>query len=537
MPGCNETMTEQPQAPKAKRGPRAAASLLRLGVTYLGLIIVDAFALSLIYAFASDGIWELAITIGVITLMVNVINLRADLYALRWIAPALSLMILLVVFPIVYTVYVSFTNYGDGNLLTKTQVLKLLGPQTYLPEGGQVYRWNLYQNDNGDFALWLTDEDAGGAYYFATLHNFEPVTTVAAGADLPEAYKGYRQLSRGESLKAVSAAQAIAFGDEAARIGIAGRREAGEFAKRYEFLSEQDAVVDNESGALFRANYATGQFENDEGGTLFTGFISAIGLENYQSFIDRDDIRGPLARIFAWTIGFSLASVFTTFALGLFFALLLQNKRIPFKRAFRTLLIIPWPIPGLISVAIWRGMLNSNLGVVSNMLRSVGLEPPPFFIDAGWAKLAIILVNLWLGYPYFMLVCSGALAAIPSDMYEAAEVDGANWWQKFRDLTLPMLLVAVGPLLIASFTYNFNNFIIIEAFNQGGPPMVEAGTVPAGHTDILISYAFRLAFGGGRGSDFGLASAITIIIFLMVAGVTLAQYRLTKGWEETSENV
>ena len=522
---------------KAKRGPLSIGSVLRLGATYLGLMIVDAFALYLIYAFASDGVWELAITVGVITLMVNVINLRADLYALRWIAPALSLMILLVVFPIVYTVYVSFTNYGDGNLLTKTQVIKLLMQQTYLPEGGEVYAWNLFQNGAGDYALWLTDESAEGAYNFATLESFQPVTSVAPGANLPEVYQGYRQLSRAESLRAVGTAQALTFGNDEARIGIAGRREAGEFTQRYEFLTEQDAVLDHEMGSLFYANYAAGQFENDDGATLFTGFITTIGTKNYASFINRDDIRGPLARIFLWTIGFSLASVLSTFSLGLFFALILQNRRIPFKKAFRTLLIIPWPIPGLISVAIWRGMLNSNLGVISNLIRSIGLEPPPFFIDPGWAKLGIILVNLWLGYPYFMLVCSGALAAIPTDMYEAAEVDGANWWQKFRGLTLPLLLVAVGPLLIASFTYNFNNFIIIEAFNEGGPPMIEAGTLPAGHTDILISYAFRLAFAGGRGSDFGLASAITIVIFIMVAGVTLSQYRLTKGWEETSENV
>ncbi len=522
-------------------GPRrrslSGASLLRLGATYLGLIIVDALALYLIYAFASDGIWELAITIGLITLGVNIINLRADLYPLRWIAPALSLMTLLVVFPIVYTVYVSFTNFGDGNLLTKTQVLKLLDQQTYLPEGGKVYGWALYQDAGGQYALWLTDESAGDAYTFATLDSFEAVSSVAPGADLPSEYQGYRQLSRGESLQAVRAAQELTFGDSNTRIGIAGRRDAGEFAKRYEFRAEQDAVFDHKSGKLFPAKYNSGQFENEDGATLFTGFISTIGLENYEKFIARDDIRGPLARIFAWTVGFALASVISTFALGLFFALVLQNKRIPFKRAFRTLLIIPWPIPGLISVAIWRGMLNSNLGVISNIIRAFGLEPPPFFIDPGWAKLGIILVNLWLGYPYFMLVCSGALAAIPADMYEAAEVDGANWWQKFRGLTLPLLLVAVGPLLIASFTFNFNNFIIIEAYNEGGPPMVEAGTLPAGHTDILISYAFRLAFGGGRGADFGLASAITIIIFLMVAGVTLSQYRLTKGWEETSENV
>lgn len=99
-----------------------------------------------------------------------------------------------------------------------------------------------------------------------------------------------------------------------------------------------------------------------------------------------------------------------------------------------------------------------------------------------------------------------------------------------------MLLVAVGPLLIASFTYNFNNFDLIVIYDEGGPPMANAGVVPAGHTDIVISFAFRLAFGVGRGADFGPASAITIIILALVAGVTLLQFRLTKGWEETSQN-
>ena len=316
----------------------------------------------------------------------------------------------------------------------------------------------------------------------------------------------------------------------------------------YVYLAEEDAVLDKERNSLFYANYdvgrdesgaphKTGQFVNEAGESLRTGFIAGVGFQNYLRFLTSPAIGGPLVRIFAWTVGFALASVVSTFALGLLFALLLQNSRIPFRKVFRTLLIVPYAIPALISVAIWKGMLNPNLGVISNAIAAFGLEPPPFFIDPGWAKFGILLINLWLGYPYFMLVCSGALAAIPADMYEAAEVDGANWRQKFFGLTLPMLLVAVGPLLIASFTFNFNNFVIVEAYDEGGPPMVEAGTIPAGHTDILISWAFRLAFGGGRGADFGLASAITIVIFLLVAAVTLMQFRLTKGWEETSQNV
>jgi ABC-type sugar transport system permease subunit len=151
--------------------------------------------------------------------------------------------------------------------------------------------------------------------------------------------------------------------------------------------------------------------------------------------------------------------------------------------------------------------------------------------------VAILLVNLWLGYPYFMLVSSGALQSIPADIYEAAMIDGATGWERFRRITLPLLLVAVGPLLIASYIYNFNNFNLIYLFIAGGPPIVGA-TTQAGHTDILLSYVYKLAFeSGGRGVQYGLASAISIIVFAIVGTITLLQYRLTNMWEEVSENV
>lgn len=116
-------------------------------------------------------------------------------------------------------------------------------------------------------------------------------------------------------------------------------------------------------------------------------------------------------------------------------------------------------------------------------------------------------------------------------------IDGATGWARFRQITLPLLLVAVGPLLIASYVYNFNNFNLIYLFIQGGPPIVGAST-QAGHTDILLSYVYKLAFeSGGRGVQYGLASAISIIVFAIVGIITLLQYRLTNMWEEVSENV
>jgi ABC-type sugar transport system permease subunit len=199
-------------------------------------------------------------------------------------------------------------------------------------------------------------------------------------------------------------------------------------------------------------------------------------------------------------------------------------------------LIIPYTIPGFISILIWVGLFNPHLGVISLSLEEWFGWSPAWFSDPFWAKVGILIVNLWLGYPYMMLVSSGALQSIPHEILEAARVDGANSWQCFWKITMPLLLMSVGPLLISSFAMNFNNFTVIYLYNSGGPPIPGTST-PAGYTDILISYTYRLAFASGRGSDYGYASAITIIIFIVVAAITLFNFRFTRVWEEVSENV
>ena len=134
-------------------------SIIGLLLRYGALIIVDAFALFLIYRLAGDGVWEIVITIAVITVIVNIINLREDLYPLRWISPALALMGLMIIFPIIYTVYVALTNYGDGHLLTKQQVISVISQDQFLPEGGESYNWVPFQAEDETYALWLTDDD------------------------------------------------------------------------------------------------------------------------------------------------------------------------------------------------------------------------------------------------------------------------------------------------------------------------------------------------------------------------------------------
>ena len=161
---------------------------------------------------------------------------------------------------------------------------------------------------------------------------------------------------------------------------------------------------------------------------------------------------------------------------------------------------------------------------------------PPFFADPWWVKIGIILVSVWMSYPYHMLINSGALKAIPTDIYEAASIDGANAWQQFRAITLPLLLVGVGPLLLAGFTFAFNSIGVVYLFADGGPPMVGTST-PAGHSDILVSYVYRLAFTGGTGQQYGYAAAISIVIFSIVATITMLQWGRIRAWEEVGENV
>jgi len=160
----------------------------------------------------------------------------------------------------------------------------------------------------------------------------------------------------------------------------------------------------------------------------------------------------------------------------------------------------------------------------------------PWLQDPVWAKVALVILNLWLGFPYMMIVCLGALQSINQEMYEAALVDGASSWQQFRHITLPLLMVSVAPLLIASFSFNFNNFSVIYLLTRGRPPIVGAQT-PAGHTDILISYTYRLAFESGRGVDYGLASAVTLVIFLITGTLTFINFRFTGALEEVRKNV
>ena len=514
-------------------------SLSDIFLRLLALAFIDAFALWFIYQLIDDGVIYLAITIGIITLLLNVIFLWEDLYPLRWMSPGLALIILMVVYPVLFTVYSAFTNYSDGHILTKQQAIDRLQQDQYLPEGGAAYSWTAYRSEAGEYVLWLVSDDGqtwlvrhGEAIQKATPGENEIGPADEGG--IPQNIAGYERLDRINVVRRLTELDALEFGEEPQIIRIRSLDEAAELQSKYFYDAEQDAMVDRQTGTVYRP--VEGTFTSDEGEKLRPGYQVWTGLDNFRRLATSPALRGPFIRVFIWTFVFAFMSVFTTFVMGLFMALVFDAPEIPGKKLIRSLLIIPYAIPSTISILIWRGMLNEQLGVITKVMENVIGWSPAWFSHPTWAKVAIVLINLWLGYPYMMLICSGALQAIPTDMYEAGEVDGAGIWQRFRYLTLPLLLVAVGPLLVASFAFNFNNFNVIYLYNEGGPPI--AGSItPAGHTDILLSYTFRQAFASGRGADYGYGAAITIIIFTILSLITLFNFRYTRMLEEVSENV
>ncbi|HEY3476149.1 MAG TPA: ABC transporter permease subunit [Anaerolineales bacterium] len=507
---------------------------------FILIVLFDAGAIWFIQNAISRGFAQLAITLAVVTLMLNLIFLIPRAYPFRWMALGLSFLILFVIYPIIFTIYIAFTNYGDGHLLTKEQAIPLIEQATFLAEGGRAYSWTAFRDPEGDYALWLVNPE-GETFLAKPGEEIVPAAPGDPGigeADangIPTSIDGYQRLN---ALLAATDKELpnIKFGAEGSRtVQVSSPSTASELQPRFKYDPATDTVIDQSNGEVYYN--VDGTFSTRTGKTIRPGFRETVGLKNFRDFAISPALRGPLVRIVTWNFVFPTFSVLSTFALGLAIAIMFNDKDFPFKKLIRSLLLIPYTIPGLISIIIWRGMLNSEFGVVNRFLENFINNAPRWTTEPFWAQVAILLVNLWLGYPYFMLVSSGALQSIPADIYEAAMIDGATGWARFRRITLPLLLVAVGPLLIASYIYNFNNFNLIYLFIQGGPPIVGAST-QAGHTDILLSYVYKLAFeSGGRGVQYGLASAISIIVFAIVGTITLLQYRLTNMWEEVSENV
>lgn len=255
--------------------------------------------------------------------------------------------------------------------------------------------------------------------------------------------------------------------------------------------------------------------------------VDWVGFQTFTSLVQFKAWSKTFAGVFVWTVIWAIISTITTYFIGLFYALMLSHKKIKFKRFWRTLFILPWAVPAFISILIFRNMFNGEFGAINNIIRTIGLDAIPWLADPFWAKFALIIINVWFGFPYWMALMSGVLTNIDQEMYEAAEMDGASMWQRFQSITFPLIMFSTAPLLIMSFAHNFNNFNVIYLFTSGGP--ANPSYSYAGSSDILISWIYKLTL---EQNQFNMASVVSIFIFIVVAGFSIWNFRRTRAFKE-----
>lgn len=250
----------------------------------------------------------------------------------------------------------------------------------------------------------------------------------------------------------------------------------------------------------------------------------------FQTFIDLFQLKTwstTFYGVFTWTILWAILATATTFFVGLIFAVFINNKGIKLKRFWRSIFILPWAIPQFVSVLIFRNIFNGQFGPLNQYLEAIGLNAVPWLSDPFTAKVTLVFVNMWFGFPYWMILMSGVMTSIDKELYEASEVDGASAWQKFWKITFPIVMFSTAPLLIMSFASNFNNFNIIYLFTEGNP--VNTAYSYAGSTDILISWIYKLTL---EQNQFAMASVVSILIFFVIATLSIINFRKTRAFKE-----
>jgi ABC-type sugar transport system permease subunit len=516
--------------PPRARDPGTATGWITK-IVLLGL--VDALAVTgLLIAWEQEA-WGYVGVLAVTLVGLNVVYLPRRYVPMKFLLPGLFFLAAFGVYPVLYTAYASTTNYGTGFVLSKSQAIDQIQSQSMgRTEGATAYDATPLRGPDGTFAGYGLYDPETEELFLGTTEGLEPLdepaelqvltttgrTFVVRVGDL----KGVRPGDVGSLPGFPSDPESFVMPGETedAEIRISGG-QAFESRSTRVYDPDTDTITDTETGVVYTAQ--EGQFVSADGEGLLPGFTTSVGFDDYREVLTGTEFRGAFPRVLAWTVAFSLLSVVTTFALGLGLAMVFNDRRMRGRKLYRSLLIIPYAMPGFMMALVFRGLFNRTFGFNKWLGLDIGwLETPAL------AMFSLIVLNLWLGYPYMFLVSTGALQSIPTDLKEAAYVDGATAWTTFRKVTFPLLLTAVSPLLIASFAFNFNNFTIVYLLTNGGPR--ESGE-SAGATDLLITWTYRIALDGEPKRQ-GLAAAAIVLSFIIVAVLSAIGFKYTKTYEE-----
>jgi maltose/maltodextrin transport system permease protein len=468
----------------------------------------------------------------VVTCLGVFIYLNPSATTFRYLFPGFIGFGLFVLLPLVYTVYIGFTKYSSQNLLLFDRCVALFRNETYTLPNAVSYKYQLYAQDDGTYILYLEDEKDPARRFASDPFELvagpkakpepEPVklNPLAAGDHVQGKPMTIVQINRAKLLPPLRK-RAFVLPDDTL-IAMAGLTN---FTARERLWTQNpdNSLTNKTDGTVIRPDYKQGFFVNDKGERVGVGFRTFSGFENYSRIFTDPRIAAPFVRIFLWTVAFSAMSAFLTFATGMLLAVILEQKDLRFRKVYRTLFILPYAVPAVLSILILKGLFNQQFGAINELLRGIFGFAPAWETNPWGARAMILLVNLWLGYPYMMLICTGMLQSIPSGIYEASAIEGSNARIDFFELTLPLVLPPMIPILISTFAFNFNNFNLIYLLTAGGPQMVGGA---AGETDLLVTYTYNIAF-RDAGTNYALAAAIATLLFILVGVLAWVNLKLT----------
>jgi len=268
--------------------------------------------------------------------------------------------------------------------------------------------------------------------------------------------------------------------------------------------------------------------------------VDWVGFSNFTTMFSRNfggNWPKAFARVASWTLLWAVLSTFTCFFTGFMFAVILRDKRIQFPKFYRTIFILPYAIPQMLSLFVWANLLNGTFGPINRTLQywHIIQQGIPWLSNPNVAKLTLVLVNIWIGFPYSMILTTSSMTAISQAQYEAAQIDGASRWQQFIHITFPLVMYQLKPTLIMQFAGNINNFGAVFFLTGGGPNLMfgtENLTIStqAGSTDLLISWIYKLTM--NTPNQYQLASVLSILVFIVLVPFALYNFTHTKAFKD-----
>ena len=490
-------------------------------------------------AFAIYSAGQPMLALGALALIAAGLYVYVSRAAIAWryLFPGVIGMLLFVAFPLIYTMWIGFTNYSSTHLLSQVRVKAYLLEQTVPDEDNSLdYRLakvgDKYRVVIGPHGVRVAFDDFKGLAQAQSKMLISPPLelsgdkpAVAVMSPLTDADSQNSSLaSVRETLQHRDALMALKLELPDHRVlSYTGVHEFGPSAAVWR-ANPDESLTRLDDNKNYVPNNTEGFYIAANGDRLQPGYKVAVGFANYARMLADQEFRGPFVSIFLWTVLFAALSVVFSLAVGCTLAVLLNWEGLRFRTLYRTLLFLPYAVPGFISILVFKGLFNQNFGEINGILNAVFGIKPAWFADPLLARTMMLVVNTWLGYPYFLVLCTGLLKAIPVDLYEASAIAGAKPLTNFFKITAPLIVKPLSPLIISAFAFNFNNFVLVSLLTNGRPDFLNT-KIPAGTTDILVSYTYRIAF-LDSGQNFGLAAAISTVIFFLVALLSFANLRV-----------